>query len=94
MILVTLYVYLHKMKSFDLVSLTIAFFLVCAIIFLEDIDLFEKRWVVVLSSVILLISTIALTHDHPGLAFLSATLLILLMVRNKQDKFVVLSIHK
>ncbi len=68
----------------------IAFFLICGIVFFEDISLFQRnRSFTLFAILVLLLSSIVLAKDHPGIAFLCAILLLLLLARNTTSKFVV-----
>lgn len=75
---------------FDPFEIGIAFFLICAIVFNEDIDVFERNTVIVkIASFVLLASIAFIAQDHPGIAFLCAVLFSLLMARNFNYNFVV-----
>jgi len=69
----------------------IAFFLICGIVFFEDISLFtNNKFMIMFSMTVLLVSIIVLGTDHPSIAMLCAVLLLLLLVaRNSTSKFVV-----
>lgn len=69
----------------------VAFFLICGIVFLEDISLFTyNQFVNIFAMAVLLVSTIVLGRDHPGIALLCAIfLLLLLTARNSTSKIVV-----
>jgi uncharacterized membrane protein (UPF0182 family) len=69
----------------------IAFFLICGIVFFEDISLFhQNRLFTVFAILVLLVSSVVLGKDHPGIAMLCAILLLLLLAaRNTTSKFVV-----
>ena len=68
----------------------IAFFLICGIVFFEDISLFSNNKMMIPFAIfVLLVSTFMLSKDHAGIAMLCAVLLLLLLVRNSSSKFVV-----
>jgi hypothetical protein len=68
----------------------IAFFLICGIVFFEDISLFSNNKIMKpFALFVLVISTFMLSKDHTGIAMLCAVLLLLLLVRNSSSKFVV-----
>ena len=67
----------------------IAFFLICGIVFFEDISLFSNKIMIPIAVFVLVISTFMLSKDHAGIAMLCAVLLLLLLVRNSSSKFVV-----
>jgi hypothetical protein len=68
----------------------IAFFLICGIVFFEDISLFHSsRFFTVFAISVLVVSSVVLGKDHPGIALLCAILLLLLLARNTTSKIVV-----
>lgn len=71
------------------IELVIAFFLICGIVFVEDVDIFIDPIISKVAYGVLLLSTIFITADHPGLGMLSILLFALIFARNQKRNFVV-----
>lgn len=72
-----------------MIDTVLAFFLICGVVFVEDIDLFSRPYIYISAYVILLLATTLLASEHPGLAFLSATLFVLIHACYQGRNFVV-----
>ncbi len=71
------------------IELVIAFFLICGIVFVEEIDVFVDPIVSKVSYTILLLATAFVTKEYPALGLLSAVLFVLIFARNQKRNFVV-----
>jgi len=71
------------------IELVIAFFLICGIVFVEEIDVFMDPIVSKVSYVVLLLAMLFVTKEYPALGLLSAVLFVLIFARNQKRNFVV-----